>query len=235
MNARKKKLNWRAWLVPAGLIFLSLVPALAGTSRLIELSSGAEVTEANARFFASPLPVVLHIISVTLYSIVGAFQFSTPLRHWRPRWHRLAGWFLVPGGLVAALSGLWMTQFYPWPAGDGVFLYWQRIFFGLAMLLALLLGILAIRQRNYRQHGAWMIRAYAIGLGAGTQVFTHIPWFLLGGAGAPPELLRALMMGAGWVMNLLIAEWVIRKRPSLRQRSSSATLSKPASKQEQLL
>ena len=88
MNARKKKLNWRAWLVPAGLILLSLVPALAGTSRLIELSSGAEITEANARFFASPLPVVLHIISVTLYSIVGAFQFSTPLRHWRPRWHR---------------------------------------------------------------------------------------------------------------------------------------------------
>ena len=224
MKVRKKKPNWQAWLVPAGLIFLSLVPALAGTSRIIELSSGAEITEANARFFASPLPVVLHIISVTLYAILGAFQFATPLRHWRPRWHRLAGWFLVPSGLVAALSGLWMTQFYPWPAGDGIFLYWQRIFFGSAMLLSILLAVVAIRRKDFAQHGAWMIRAYAIGLGAGTEVFTHIPWFLLGNGNAPDELSRAIMMGAGWGINLIVAEWVIRKRPSRHPRTSSAAL-----------
>jgi hypothetical protein len=56
-----------------------------------------------------------------------------------------------------------------------------------------------------------MMRGYAIGLGAGTQVFTHVPWFLL--FGTPDELTRAILMGAGWVINLVVAEWVIRRRP----------------------
>ena len=68
------------WLVPAGLIALSLVPAIMGTVRLAELSSGATISEANARFFASPIPVVAHILSVIPYSIVGAFQFAPGFR-----------------------------------------------------------------------------------------------------------------------------------------------------------
>ncbi len=215
MNSRKKKMTWRVWLVPTGLLLLSAVPVIAGAVRIAELSGGAEITSANARFFASPVPVVLHIISVTLYSILGAFQFSAGLRHWKPRWHRAIGkWILVPSGLIAALSGLWMTQFYPWPTGDGVLLYGLRLFFGSAMVLAIVLGATAVRQRAYAQHGAWMMRGYAIGLGAGTQVFTHLPWFLLHGQEMPDELSRAVMMGAGWVINLAVAEWVIRKRPS---------------------
>jgi hypothetical protein len=55
-----------------------------------------------------------------------------------------------------------------------------------------------------------MMRGYAIGLGAGTQVLTHVPWFLL--LGVPDEFTRALLMGAGWVINLAAAEWIIRKR-----------------------
>ena len=228
MNTRKTKINWTAWLIPAGLILLSTVPVIAGAVRIAELTGGAEITQANARFFASPLPVVLHIISVTLYSILGAFQFTASFRHRKPGWHRAIGkWILVPSGLIAALSGLWMTQFYPWPEGDGVLLYWLRIFFGSAMLLSIILGALAASRRDFAQHGAWMMRGYAIGLGAGTQVFTHLPWLLLAGPGAPDELSRALMMGAGWVINLAVAEWVIRKRPSRRPRSTSTPLSNP--------
>jgi hypothetical protein len=57
-----------------------------------------------------------------------------------------------------------------------------------------------------------MTRAYAIGLGAGTQVLTHLPWFLL--VGKPDETPRAFMMGAGWVINLAVAEWIIRRTPT---------------------
>jgi hypothetical protein len=32
--------------------------------------------------------------------------------------------------------------------------------------------------------------------------------------GPPNELRGALLMGAGWVINLAIAEWAIRKRPA---------------------
>jgi hypothetical protein len=57
-----------------------------------------------------------------------------------------------------------------------------------------------------------MVRAYAIGLGAGTQVLTHLPWVLY--FGAPDELTRALLMGAGWAINLAVAEWIIRQPPT---------------------
>ena len=198
------------WLVPAGLLVLSAVPVLAGAVRMTQLAGGAAVTPENARFFAAPLPIVLHIISITLYSILGAFQFAPGLRRRRRAWHRRAGWLLVPAGLVVALSGLWMAHFYPWPAGDGVILYAQRLLFGSVMALSMILGTVAILRRDLAGHGAWMIRGYAIGLGAGTQVLTHVPWVLL--FGTPGELPRAVLMGAGWVINLVVAEWIIRRR-----------------------
>jgi hypothetical protein len=216
--SNKKRINKAEWLIPAGLILLSLVPMLAGTFRIVELSSGAEVTPENARFFASPLPVVVHIISVSLFSLIGALQFAPSLRRWKRGGHQTLGkWLLVPCGLVAALSGLWMTQFYPWPQGDGEVLYAMRLLFGSAMLLSIILGVIAVRQRDYVGHGEWMIRGYAIGLGAGTQVLTHIPMLLFPGM-VGQEMPRAIMMGAGWIINIAVAEWVIRKRRATGKR-----------------
>lgn len=166
-------------LIPAGLIALALVPALAGSARLAEIATNAPVTPANARFFASPLPVLFHIPAAILYSMLGAFQFAPGLRKRHRNWHRWSGRALVPLGFVVTLSGLWMTLFYPWPAGDGVMVYLERLVFGTGMLVSLALGVTAIGHRAYAEHGEWMIRAFAIGLGAGTQVFTHLPWFLL--------------------------------------------------------
>ncbi len=192
------------------LILLSLVPSIAGTVRLTELVRGAEITAANARFFSKPLPIVLHILTVIPYCILGAFQFAPAFRRRRRSWHRAAGRILVIFGLVAALTGLWMAHFYPWPEGDGELLYLFRIVFGSAMAISILLAVHAIRKRNFTSHGAWMIRAYAIGMGAGTQVLTHLPWSLL--VGQPEEMSRAILMGSGWIINLIIAEWIIRKR-----------------------
>lgn len=199
------------WLVPAALALLSAVPVVAGGFRIAELTGGGGVTPDNARFFASPLPVALHIVSSSVYALLGAFQFAPGFRRRRPGWHRAAGRVLVLCGLAAALSGLWMTQFYPWPEYDGRWLYGLRLLFGSAMVSALVLGVAAIRRRDARRHRAWMIRAYAVGLGAGTQVFTHLPWLLFPDLQGEP--LRTLCMGAGWVINLAVAEWIIRKRP----------------------
>lgn len=199
------------WLVPTGLILLSLVPAIGGVARLHDLASGAEVTARNARFHAAPLPVAIHVVSTILYSILGAFQFSPGFRRRHRAWHRVAGRVLIPAGLLVALTGLWMTLTYPWPAGDGVLVYLERLVFGSAMLVALVLGVESIRQRRFVVHGEWMIRAYAIGLGAGTQVLTHLPWFLLV-KGWPGELPRAVMMGSAWIINMIVAEWLIRRR-----------------------
>jgi hypothetical protein len=197
------------WVV-AALILLSAIPIAAGAFRLSQLAGGAAITPANARFFASPLPVVLHIVSVTLYSLLGAFQFVPSLRRRRHGWHRAAGRIVLPSGLIAALSGLWMTLFYRVPAYDGALVYGLRLLFGSAMLLALLLGVAALRRRAFVQHGNWMLRGYAIGMGAGTQVLTGLAAAAI--IDPPTELSRALLLGAGWVINLAVAEWIIRLR-----------------------
>ncbi len=205
------KTTKRDWLIPAGLIALSLVPALAGTIRVAELASGAAVTPANARFFAMPLPVMIHVPAAIIYSIVGALQFSPGFRRHNRPWHRAAGKVIALCGFLVALSGLWMAHFYAWPAGDGVGVYVERLIAGSAMLVSLVFALRAIPRRDFSSHGDWMMRAYAIGLGAGTQVLTHLPWFILVDM-HPGETPRAVMMGAGWVINVVLAEWVIRRR-----------------------
>jgi hypothetical protein len=199
------------WWIPALLILLSLVPAIAGTMRVAQLAGGAEVTTENARFFASPLPVLIHIPVVVVYSILGAFQFSASFRRRHRGWHRTAGKILIPCALLTAMTGLWMAHFYAWPAGDGYLLYLERLIVGTAMLGCIVLGVNAIRLRDFALHGDWMTRAYALAMGAATQVLTHLPWFILMSE-RPGEGPRAVMMGAAWVINALVAEWVIRRR-----------------------
>src|SRR6185369_12496561 len=83
-----------AWFV-AALLVLSAIPLAAGAFRLTQLAGGAEITPANARFFASPPPVVLHIVSASVYAILGAFQFAPGFRRRWPGWHRAAGRLVV--------------------------------------------------------------------------------------------------------------------------------------------
>lgn len=105
-----------------------------------------------------------------------------------------------------------MTLAYPWPAGDGEVVYGLRIVFGSAMAISIALAVDAVRRRDFIAHGEWMTRGYAIGMGAGTQVITHLPWFIL--IGHTNEVTRAIAMGTGWVINLAVAEWVIRRSRS---------------------
>jgi uncharacterized membrane protein len=216
----------REWLVPAGLIMLSAVPVIAGAARATELTGGATVTADNARFLASPVPVLAHIIGASVYCLLGAFQFAPGFRRRRPGWHRLAGRLLIPCGLAAALSGLWMTLFYPRPPIDHVLVTPMRLVFGTAMLGCIVLGVAAIRRRDIPRHRAWMARGYAIGLGAGTQVLTHLPWMLL--AGQPSGIGRVLMMLAGWVINLAVVEWALRRRPARPTRRIQLVADAPA-------
>ncbi len=210
----------REWLIPTGLILLALVPMVAGAVRTVQLSAGVAVTPDNARFVNDPLPVLVHIVSATLYCVLGAFQFAPGFRRRRPGWHRAAGRLLVPAGIAVGLSGVWMAVFYPLLPIDGGLLIGLRIGFGSAMVACIVVGFAAIRRRNIARHRAWMIRGYAIGQGAGTQFLTHLPWLVA--AEPPGELTRALLHAAGWLINLAVAEWIIRAGSTRPVRPSPA-------------
>lgn len=224
-KARSSRSQTSLWLVPTGLILLGAVPVLFGAMRLSQLVLGAAITPENARFFAAPAPVVVHILSSALYALVGAFQFVTGERRSGLGWHRAAGWVLVVCGLLVGLSGLWMTFFYVHPSGANDLLFVFRIIFGSAMIASIVLAIAAVRRRDIKGHRAWMLRAYAIGLGAATQAFTGIVEFLL--VSQPGPLSHALSMGAGWILNLAVAEWIIRRRIA-RRVSAAAVVASPS-------
>ena len=196
------------WLAATGLILLSLIPVLGGAFRLTDLT-GDTITADNARFFASPIPIVAHIVGATVYTLLGALQFVPALRG-RRGWHRVAGLVLIPAGLVAAVSGLWMAAFYPSSDGDSPLLVVIRLAFGSAMAASIVLGILAVKRRDFSAHGAWMTRAYALGIAAGTQAVVLAIWIL--GIGPVDSLTNALLMGAAWVINSGVAELVILRR-----------------------
>ena len=200
--------------VPYALVALSLVPAISGSLRLTGLAGGPSLMPVDARIDASPFPVIVHIASVIPYSLLGAFQFSAGLRRRHPGWHRAAGRVLVPLALVVALSGLWMTLAYTPKPGSGLLLVAIRLVVGTAMAACVLLGFAAIRHGDVPQHRAWMTRAYALALGAGTQAFTGAIGPALVGTSV---LANDLTMGAAWAINLAVAELVIRRgRPGSR-------------------
>lgn len=207
-NVADKKTS-SGYRLAALVIVLSVVPVGAGVVRLAEIARGAAVTANNARFLASPAPIVAHVIGVSPFLVLGVLQLVPAFRERRLRWHRIAGRALTLCGICAALSGLWMTAFYARGAGDGALLDALRFAFGSAMLVSLVLGWAAIRRRDVTAHAAWMTRAYAIGAGAITQMLVHLPWVFA--HRTPGVLTRALLHGAGWTINLLIAEWSLRR------------------------
>jgi uncharacterized membrane protein len=212
------------WRVPIALVALGTVPVIAGSLRLVELSGGAATMPSNARYDASPLPVVVHIVSATVFAMLGAFQFSPRLRRRRPGWHRRAGRILVVAGLGVALSALWLNQFFPKEGAAREVLYPLRMVFGVAMVATIVLGFAAARRRDFARHRAWMIRSYAIGIVAGTQVFTLGFGGMVFGHG---EVTTALLMGAAWGINLAVAERTIRTRPRRRTPAPSVEMAVP--------
>lgn len=195
------------------LIALALIPVAAGAVRLTVLAGGGPISDRNARFFDAPIPVVVHIVSATIFSLLGAFQFAPGFRRDRPAWHRAAGRVVAVAAFGAASSGIWMTNTYAIVPADSDLLHGLRLFFGWSMIFATARGLVAILGGHVTSHQAWMRRAYAIGLGAGTQALILGPAMLM--FGEPGDACRALMMGAGWLLNLAVAEWLIRA-PSRR-------------------
>jgi uncharacterized membrane protein len=210
LPATRRVSTWRG---PLALVALSLIPVIAGAVRLTDVSTGSTHMPQDAHHPDFPVALIVHIVSATAYSLLGAFQFSAGIRRRRTGWHRAAGRVLVPMGLAVAISALWLTLVYPTEVNTGPLLYWSRVIFALAMAACLVLGLIAVHARNFRAHRAWMIRAYALGLGAGTQVVTiGLAEATLGTSTPVIDAATA----AGWAVNLAVAEMIVRRPPSRR-------------------
>lgn len=96
----------------------------------------------------------------------------------------------------------------------------MRVAVGSGMALALVLAVRVILVGNVASREAWMLRAYALAQGAGTQGLFLLPPALWSGqpvAGTP----RDALLTAAWVTNLLVAEHLIRRAATRGQASHS--------------
>lgn len=203
-------LDRQDWLIVAPLLALSFIPVAAGLYRLARLGLASTPAADELRAFADPVPIAIHIASTALFVVLGSFQVAPGLRRRRPDLHRIMGRLLVPSAVSAALSGLWLSFFFPLPETDGAALAVLRLIVGIAWTLFAVLGFVSILARDIPSHRAWMLRAYALGQGAGTQSLVLLTWMTtMGGLDAPT---KAVLMGLAWGLNMAVAEAIIRGR-----------------------
>lgn len=205
--AEQKKERHRprsGWLAITGLLLLSALPVLGGVLRLREVSADP----ASALPLASAAPIGVHIVAMSVFCCLGAFQFSPALRN-RRSWHRRAGRVLIPAGLFAALSAAWLAVVFSGPTEE-LASAMVRLVFAVAMAGVLVQAVIAIKRRDFAAHAAWMTRAYAIAVSGGTQALVFTLWTLtFGEVDASGE---TWLVAAGFVINSFVAELLIRRR-----------------------
>jgi hypothetical protein len=160
------------WLAITGLLLLSALPVIGGALRLGEVSADPEA----ALPVSSSVAIVAHIVAMSMFCLLGAFQFSPALRI-RRGWHRAAGRALIPAGFVAGLSAVWLAVFFGGPP-DELALAMVRLVFAVGMTTFLVQGVIAIKRRDFTAHGAGMTRAFAIAVTGGTQALVSVLWAL---------------------------------------------------------
>ena len=193
------------------LFLLAIIPVLTGVVVLLSMQNGdlnaLSDAAAISRRASYPWAIIGHILGGSAMLILGWSQFSSRLRRALPGLHRWLGRVLVGAGVYFALAGLVMNASAKAQADSVLYNSAQNVM-AVVFLAVLFLGIRAIRQRRVADHRAWMMRSYAITLGAATQTVLLLPVFLL--FGKVRGVLVDLVFISAWVVNLSVAEWVIR-------------------------
>lgn len=210
--------------VPLGLVlaFFTVIPVMMAAVRVVQIPFGA-VPEDSLRLASVPVPFFLHSLAGVLFGVLGPFQFVRAIRRRPGTVHRLAGRVFVLAGAGLALSGLALLQVDRIATG---LLDAARGIFCLALLAALVLGVAAARAHVLPRHRAWMIRAYAIGMGSGTVAPVMFPIYLIRGE-PPTGLITDFLVVCMWLLTIAVGEWVVWRLacPRTPQRVSTVTQS----------
>lgn len=148
----------------------------------------------------------LHIFPALLVLAAGLTQFSGKILQRLPVLHRWVGRVYAfsillacgPAGMLMA----WYANGGPWAQAS--FLVLSGLWWGCTWV-----AWRAIRAGDIRRHGAWMLRSYALTLSAIT--LRLMQFGLASYTDTDPEEAYRLVAWPSWVLNLVIAEVVIRR------------------------
>jgi hypothetical protein len=188
------------------LFIATAIPIISGPIRMFQILSDQLPADA-IRFNAVPWGLFFHSLGGTMFGIIGPIQFSGAIKKRFGKFHRISGRIFVVAGFFLGLSAIRLLIEFP-NASTWV-LVTARAVAGLGLMATLTLALLAIFNGDVMRHRNWMIRAYAIGMGAATIAFIQLPIFLIRGK-ALEGYLADFAFVLSWVINLTIAELVIR-------------------------
>ncbi len=164
-------------------------------------------------FELHPIGLYAHVMGSSVALLLGPFQFLSRLRQKKYlHVHRWMGrLYLGIGILIGGLSGLYMSFF----AHGGLI---NVVGFGTLAILWLFTGGMAyttIRRGDVQTHRRWMIRNFALTFAA---VTLRIWLPLLAVAFQDFDAGYQAVSWLAWVPNLLVAEWLVRRRPAVRKK-----------------
>lgn len=197
------------------LAFCTFIPVLMALVRTVEIPTGSYPVD-SARLSVAPLSWYLHSLAGAAFGIAGPVNFVLALRRRFGRLHRVTGRIFLVTGATLGLSAASLLVNVPMQSTLVIDIF--RAVFGLALLVALALSLAAIRERDIPRHRAWVIRAYAIGMGSGTVALVFFPIYLLFGQEAVTGLAADIIFASWWTLNIACAEWVIHRiTPAIRK------------------
>lgn len=148
----------------------------------------------------------VHVYASMWVLFAGFTQFSKKLLKKNPRLHRTMGHIYVADVLLITGPAGLIMGFY---ANGGTF---SRIaFISLAVLWIYFtaMALLRAKQKKFKEHRQFMIRSYALTLSALT--LRAWKYGITNTISLPPMDVYRVVAWLGWVGNLLIAEWIIRR------------------------
>lgn len=149
----------------------------------------------------------IHVYASLWVLLAGFTQFSKKLLRSRPRLHRSLGYvYVVDVLLVTGPAGLLMG-FY---ANGGTTSRIAFILLGSLWIYFTAMAWYKANKGDYKQHRHFMIRSYALTLSAIT--LRAWKYGITNTMEVPPMDVYRIVAWLGFVPNLLVAEWIIRRK-----------------------
>lgn len=194
-------------VVLAALYFGTLLTIVLALVQVVQIPMGA-LPEDSQRLTAAPIWHFMHVLGGAIFGILGPIQFSRVLMRKYGRLHRVMGRVFVAAGAMISMSSLGLLWYFP--GAYSVAISSGRLLFGIALGVALVFAMQAIRKRDFIRHRNWMIRAYAIGIGATAVTMVFFPIYAI--TGKPPiGLVADIAFLGAWAACIIFAEGLVRR------------------------
>ncbi|WP_152397403.1 DUF2306 domain-containing protein [Paenibacillus guangzhouensis] len=152
------------------------------------------------------LPVMMvHIVAACIAMLAGAVNFSNLILTRYRSFHRANGYLYVIAVILVDITSGYMAPY----ATGGKMNSMAFNFINFIWLIMTIAAVVFIKRKQLAKHRKWMIRSYVF---CYTNLFIHLISFLASkGVGLPYVTSYTIGVYGAIVINILLAEWIIRR------------------------